>query len=49
MLPPHMFSIVWIEVKWILGHYADWKCSTPLIYNVILNLCLLGHIEGINV
>ena len=39
----HMFSIVWIKVKWILGHYADWKCSTPLGYNVILKLCLLGH------
>lgn len=39
----HMFSIVWIKVKWILGHYADWTCSTPLSYNVILNLCLLGH------
>lgn len=42
-LSPHMFPIVWIQVKQISGHYADWKRSTPLDFTVILNLRLLGH------
>lgn len=28
LLSPHMFSIVWIKVKWIVGHQCDWDCFT---------------------